>query len=143
MFRQANVSAVYRVPISENSVPSPKPLKIVEDSAGPSHRTFDPEFLIKDAKNLPEADQNTEEKQKQLETQEPIHIDEPKEPTKKTEPVPESSGENNLISSSSKTSLTKENLMRRLNIEEEVTFVSTLVYNGDLQFPIFLTVYLG
>lgn len=127
--KQANVSAVYRVPLSEDvAKASEKPIKIDEEFAGPSQKKLDPVSFIRSVKNPPQTEQNAEEIQKEeiipkiAETHEPIY-NTIKMYERKPEPAPKQSDDDSLKRTPSDSTLTKENLVRRLNIEEEVIFL--------------------
>lgn len=129
MSRQANVSTVYRRPVSEKlpseipTLETNKPEQKLDDisNPGPSNvlknekTSFDPVKLIK-----------SEKKDKKPEViEEEDNIDQPiPENDENTKMLVDSELELKPETSNSLSANTQENLERRLNIEEEVTFVS-------------------
>lgn len=115
------MSAVYGRPVSENlALNSGVVVNKAEALPGPSHsfKTFDPIALVKNEKKCSEIKDEPS-------TSEEKHDDSKLAEDKwsKIEADTERSRYAKVEQSSSKLSLTEENLERRLNIEEEVTFV--------------------
>lgn len=137
IFRQANVSAVYRRPVSESPATSSDATTANKPDAipGPSHTTFDAIALVKHEKNDPITETKNEPGTSVEKCHSPEKVD---DKWSKIEADTECSRQANfkVEESSSMSSLTEENFERRLNIEEEVTFVCILYINSHCPPPV-------
>ncbi|KAI5645389.1 TUG ubiquitin-like domain-containing protein [Phthorimaea operculella] len=124
--KQANVSAVYRVPLPENKVESvtnehPKQEDLTKSGPSTSKKMdtthIDPLKLIKDVKQSQSKQKETKESPENIpvKTPESVPAEVPMEVDSKPDEQPTSTGRFQP--------LTQENLERRLKIEEEVTFL--------------------
>lgn len=118
------MSAVYRKPVSEILALKSDVYTANKPDAlpGPSHKTLDPIALVKHEKNNPKTEIKSEPGTSKEKHDGAERVDDKWD---KIEADTERSRQANdkLVKCSSKMALTEENLERRLNIEEEVTFV--------------------